>query len=250
MYFSIKLCILLNLVHSVATYGVKYHEMIGSISDHYLSLANKTVPFNEEIESIESISSWADKVKYLPEYRWTRPYHYIDTEDQPPEYCNATVRWWDTESGNLMKGLNIYQNYTTAEQFKFFVHFYQDLHQPLHISGIERGGNGVIVKFMGKTTNLHSMWDSLILDTRSKVYNGVNGYKRYLIRRFHNKHSFTRESCKDFSGIMKQNNQYNCDYVYKYLPANNSIGVDYINKVKSKLDYLVYRAGYCLSLLV
>ncbi|CAK0772898.1 exported hypothetical protein [Gammaproteobacteria bacterium] len=258
MYISIKanfiMCMLLNLslFQCVNTYGTKYHEMIGSISDYYLALNNKAVPFNKEIESIESISAWADKVKYLPDYRWTRPYHYIDTNDNPPEYCNATVKWWGngTDGGNLMKGLNIYSNYTTADHFKLFVHFYQDLHQPLHISGLERGGNGVLVNFMGRSTNLHSTWDSLILDTRSKIYNGVKGYKRYLIRKFNNKHSLTYEKCKDFDTIMKEHNQYNCDYVYKYLPANRVIDKNYIDKVKSKVDYLVYRAGYCLSLFI
>lgn len=34
---------------------------------------------------------------------------------------------------------------------RFLVHFLGDLHQPLHLTGRERGGNGAIFKFEGRT---------------------------------------------------------------------------------------------------
>jgi hypothetical protein len=36
------------------------------------------------------------------------------------------------------------------------------VHQPLHTEKLSHGGNGVEVKFDGKTTNLHSVWDTLM----------------------------------------------------------------------------------------
>jgi S1/P1 Nuclease len=41
----------------------------------------------------------------------------------------------------------------TNEALKFLVHFYGDLHQPLHLAGRARGGNGINVRFDGRRTS-------------------------------------------------------------------------------------------------
>lgn len=45
---------------------------------------------------------------------------------------------------------------------RFLVHFVGDLHQPLHVENLERGGNGINVTFDGTDTNLHHIWDTEI----------------------------------------------------------------------------------------
>jgi len=48
---------------------------------------------------------------------------------------------------------------------EFLTHFVGDAHQPLHISyEYDRGGNEVKVSFFGQQTNLHSVWDTSIID--------------------------------------------------------------------------------------
>lgn len=43
----------------------------------------------------------------------------------------------------------------------FLIHLVGDIHQPLHCGyGYDAGGNEVKVDFFGKSTNLHSVWDS------------------------------------------------------------------------------------------
>ena len=57
------------------------------------------------------------------------------------------------------------------------MHFVGDLHQPLHATGVERGGNGILVKVFGSDTcggdparpapcNLHGVWDRQLIDRR------------------------------------------------------------------------------------
>ncbi len=64
-----------------------------------------------------------------------------------------------------------------ATALKFLVHFVGDIHQPLHASAIERGGNGILVRVFGSDTcgsdparpspcNLHSVWDTLLIAHR------------------------------------------------------------------------------------
>ena len=62
------------------------------------------------------------------------------------------------------------------EALIYVVHFMGDLHQPLHSAGgqvkneqtgqmePDRGGNLVKIRFLGTETNLHSAWDSALID--------------------------------------------------------------------------------------
>jgi hypothetical protein len=48
---------------------------------------------------------------------------------------------------------------------KFIVHFVGDLHQPMHVSrAADKGGNTIQVNYDGRGTNLHSLWDSGLLE--------------------------------------------------------------------------------------
>jgi len=53
------------------------------------------------------------------------------------------------------------------QALKFVVHFVGDVHQPLHAGHAEdRGGNDYQVNWRGKGTNLHSLWDSGMLNAQ------------------------------------------------------------------------------------
>jgi hypothetical protein len=52
-----------------------------------------------------------------------------------------------------------------AEALAFVVHFVGDVHQPLHAGyRHDAGGNDYQVRWHGRGTNLHRVWDSLMLD--------------------------------------------------------------------------------------
>ena len=52
-----------------------------------------------------------------------------------------------------------------AQALDFVVHFVGDVHQPLHASsGHDAGGNNYQVRWHGRGSNLHRIWDSLMLD--------------------------------------------------------------------------------------
>lgn len=53
-----------------------------------------------------------------------------------------------------------------TQALKFLVHFIGDVHQPLHAGHAEdKGGNTVQINLNGKGGNLHSLWDSGLLNT-------------------------------------------------------------------------------------
>jgi len=66
----------------------------------------------------------------------------------------------------------------TAEPcaLEFLVHFTGDIHQPLHVGyDFDAGGNGQKVVWFGQDTNLHSVWDTKIIQrwVGNSVDNGV-----------------------------------------------------------------------------
>ena len=54
---------------------------------------------------------------------------------------------------------------------KFLVHLVGDIHQPLHVGRkADKGGNGVRVKYYGRTTNLHAVWDGAMIEQEKLTY--------------------------------------------------------------------------------
>ncbi|KAM7191964.1 S1/P1 nuclease [Naviculisporaceae sp. PSN 640] len=129
---------------------------------------------------ISDAATWADTIKRkMP---WSKPLHYINPEgDSPPQNC--TVFWpsdCPSDSGCIVSAI---QNYTEIlldtsnpavarkNATMFLLHLIGDLHQPLHATGFERGGNDVKPVCWNprdpdqcpKDLNLHSVWDSRIL---------------------------------------------------------------------------------------
>lgn len=75
------------------------------------------------------------------------------------------------------------------EALIYLVHFVGDLHQPMHAAGgtvldeqgrpiPDRGGNLVNVQFLGVETNLHSLWDSKLIEWGPDT---VDEYVDYLV---------------------------------------------------------------------
>jgi len=78
----------------------------------------------------------------------------------PREHC---VTWAITDELKTLRSANEFPQ-ERADALRFLIHFVGDLHQPLHSSDDhDRGGNSVQVRFLGHTTNLHSLWDSGLL---------------------------------------------------------------------------------------
>jgi hypothetical protein len=69
---------------------------------------------------------------------------------------------------------------------KFLLHLIGDLHNPLHVEGLAKGGNGIKVLFGGRGTNLHFLWDFEILlkYTGSTAANEVEAAKDWAEKLF------------------------------------------------------------------
>jgi len=109
--------------------------------------------------------------------RWASVYHYVNTPgDNPPSVCKCEYvpEGADVVNGILKMTTKLLQfkvvEPTTPEEkadredaLKFFIHFLGDVHQPLHASGKDRGGNNARAKWGRAGTSLHRIWDGQLI---------------------------------------------------------------------------------------
>lgn len=119
------------------------------------------------------VANWADGLRETDPalFRQTRRMHFVDFQSpdciyQPPLDCRdgeCAVAAIEKYSAILANRAN--PPAERAEALAFVVHFVADIHQPLHADYRgDAGGNDFQVRWQGRGTNLHRVWDSLMLD--------------------------------------------------------------------------------------
>jgi S1/P1 Nuclease. len=165
------LILLLHLANLPALpWGDDGHRLIARIAEAHLSPKARA-----EISkilgpgaSMASVASWADDVR--ASRRHTAVWHYINIPIDAPrsevmKYCppgGCVVE----KVRELAEGLkqNRFTGVERQEALKFLIHLVGDLHQPLHCGDKQdRGGNSLKIIYFGKTSNLHAIWDTDIL---------------------------------------------------------------------------------------
>ncbi|KAI5799360.1 phospholipase C/P1 nuclease domain-containing protein [Pyronema domesticum] len=168
------LLLFLSLLTPVWGWGMLGHRTTALLATRYL-----TRPTSRQIrqllkpQSLVTASTWADYYSHTPHGRYSAPWHWIDAHDSPPSKCGVDYSRDCGETGCIVSAL---KNHTARvndksldwEQrqmsLKWVVHFVGDIHQPLHTEDLARGGNSIHVKFGGRNTNLHHVWDSSIAE--------------------------------------------------------------------------------------
>lgn len=165
---TLALAISAALPSSAAAWGSEGHRIASEITARRLDpriLAKVTSLLSGR--TIAEASTWADEVRGLPPYEFSRPYHYVNIERGAEHYEEAR----DCAGGNcvtaaIAKYAALLRDPAAsrrqrAEALKFLIHFVQDAHQPLHASRAgDRGGNDIPITFYGRAMNLHALWDT------------------------------------------------------------------------------------------
>lgn len=161
-------------------WGVEGHRAIGNIAEHYLTdKARKNLAAILGTQTLTMISTLPDEMRYLPEFKDTAPMHYVNTASglNHDQYIAALKAQTNTNAYNsLLAQLAIAKDASKsraerAQALYFVVHIVGDMHQPLHAGHAEdKGGNDIKLTYRGKDTNLHSLWDSGLLDYQGLTY--------------------------------------------------------------------------------
>ncbi|XP_021295222.1 endonuclease 4-like isoform X1 [Herrania umbratica] len=188
-----RVLVLMLLVHGVIGWGKEGHYAVCKIAEGYLTedalaTVKELLPDSAKGE-LASVCSWPDDIKWYYNWHWSSSLHYVDTPDFK---CNYKY-WRDCHDlaghkNSCVTGaifnytrqlFSAYQDYkpklkyNLTEALMFLAHFMGDVHQPLHVGFTgDLGGNTITVHWYRRKTNLHHVWDTMIIDSALKTFYG------------------------------------------------------------------------------
>ena len=199
---AVVVCLIAGLARPAMAWSRKGHRLIGRIAKQRLAEQHPQVlrAIRKLIgprTSLAELSTCADDIRDYT--RWPDavfPDHCIVTEQELRTRYANTSPWhfvnilFETRAGHPARELeracasscitaqidffsaqlkdNRLSNRTRAVALMFLAHLTGDVHQPLHTISRSRdaGGNFVYVKLNGKVMTLHSLWDTLPIESR------------------------------------------------------------------------------------
>jgi hypothetical protein len=165
---------------ALVSWGYLGHQTVARVAEKHLTPQAKAAVQNLlGGQSIADIASWADEVRSEPAYKNTASWHFLNLPLglTRPAFENAVKgqHGENVYTAILAQEKTLTDKSSSREQkviaLKFLVHFIGDAHQPMHISRAEdKGGNTIQLQYDAKGTNLHSLWDSRLIDKEGLDY--------------------------------------------------------------------------------
>ncbi|UGB37590.1 S1/P1 nuclease [Frateuria soli] len=168
------------LLPEAHAWGPDGHRIVAEIAQRHLDPAAEAQVARllaGHADRLAEVANWADDIQDDPAqqalWKATRSLHYInfrgpDCAYQPPRDCRdgrcvvAGLAHYVAVLGDPGQSVE-----ARREALEFVVHFVGDVHQPLHAGyRPDKGGNTYQVRFQGRGSNLHRVWDSGMLRTR------------------------------------------------------------------------------------
>lgn len=197
-----------SILHAWGANGHRITAKIGE--DNLSPEARAAVRDLAGTESLALLATWPDFIRSFKAWDCVKPWHHLTVEDhedldkgmaRPASFfrsgCNEKL-FKDLEMpNNVVAAIDYFSAILGGDQKKardfaellgdakvepyrgdvrltaliLIVHFVGDVHQPLHVGkGDDRGGNSVSVQWFSELTNLHSVWDSGLIDKEDLSY--------------------------------------------------------------------------------
>ena len=161
-------------------WGTEGHRVCGQIASTYLTpKARKAIEAILGNESIAMTSNWADFIKSDPAYSYLSAWHYIDFDKaysypEMVEYLNHDTKVDAYTKLQFLIGELKKKDLSKENELlylRMLIHIVEDVHQPMHAAHADdKGGNDFKVNWFSNPTNLHSVWDSQLIDFQQLSY--------------------------------------------------------------------------------
>jgi hypothetical protein len=162
-------------------WGGRGHRIVAAVAA--LLIPDKAARLDQIVQQLEMDSNFIDAASYPDEFirnhdpnRQFSSQHFADLPDDGSQFdCASQNCLFDALSKNLGILRQGNTDKDTAVAITWVIHLVGDLHQPLHMSGRDRGGNDFHVKYRGEATcpnftggharvELHSVWDDCLVE--------------------------------------------------------------------------------------
>ncbi len=155
----------------VFAWGKTGHEIVAQIAFHFLDDSTKQLvqQYLGNL-SIEEAANWMDDSRGNTYYNYMRTWHYLDM-DKGEKYIPSAERNILTVLHSAITELRQYKTIKRKDvkrDLLLIFHLIGDLHQPLHTGySIDKGGNTIEINSPFVSGNLHSVWDTQILEYKN-----------------------------------------------------------------------------------
>lgn len=235
------------------SWGTTGHRVVAQIAENHLN--GKAKKHLKKIIGTQKLAYWANWPDFIKAdttgvWKQTDQWHYVNVNPQPNLKSFS-------DSLNTQKAPNIYTQIkilstqikdknTPAKDkeiaLRFLIHLMGDAAQPLHVGRFEDlGGNRVKLKFFGSDTNLHSLWDSKLVDFQNYSY---TEFATILDIK-------SKEEVKNIqAGTLEEwlyDSQKAADRIYSNTTAGASYSYDYNYKFESLLEKQLLSGGLRLA---
>ena len=181
--------------------------------------------------SIAYVSNFGDEIKSDRNYKEFSPWHYVNFPFDSTYEAHPK-----SDKGDLIVGINtcieILKSSTSSKEDKVFylkmlIHFVGDLHQPLHVGmADDKGGNDLQVRWFSDGANIHSVWDSKMIDSYDMTYTEIAANEKELSKEQLKAIQEgtvidwmydSRELCKDVYSTIEPGQKLRYRYSYDYM---------------------------------
>jgi hypothetical protein len=169
---SLILFILFTFINeNTYAWGKTGHNIVAQIAYKLMdSAARKKVQSYLGNLSFEEAANWMDDSRGNTYYNYMRTWHYLDI-DKGEQYVPSPERNILTVLHSAitdLKDYNALKNKEVKRDILLIFHLVGDLHQPLHTGyNVDKGGNTIDVRSPFLSGNLHSVWDTQILEYKN-----------------------------------------------------------------------------------
>ena len=156
---------------SALAWGPRGHRVVGRIAERHLTpQAAHEVAALLAPEQLAYVTTWADEIRSEPEWAKADSWHWVTIPDGQT-YDSAQKN----PKGDVLEAISRFElvlaertqpKAERVQALKWLSHLVGDLHQPLHVGrGDDHGGNDILVLWFNEPTNLHTVWDSKMIDS-------------------------------------------------------------------------------------
>jgi hypothetical protein len=238
----------------VFSWGLTGHRIVAEIAQQHLSKKTKKELYKlTGNEPLAWWANWPDFIKSDSTWNYASAWHYVDLPGHIGKDSFVAVL-------KKLPGKNLYtqiqdmmaqlKNKTLPLQQRqtalyFLVHLAGDLHQPLHVGRDEdQGGNKIVVYWFDKKTNLHSLWDTGLIEFQQYSY---TEYAKLL-------DIADREEVKAWQSTSLEDWFYEshlqADSIYDATPNESKLSYKYNYKFQHTLDLQLLKGGLRLAALL
>ena len=238
-------------IAEASAWGVTGHSVVAEIAENHLT--NRAKRKLKKLIGKQKLAYWAnwpDNVRNSPEWKNTSTWHYVNI---PPQESKEQFieQLKNNNKPNIytaiqnVKGIIVDKNTPDADReiyLRFLVHFLGDIMQPMHTGREEDlGGNLIKIQFFKKDTNLHSLWDSGLIDNTKYSY---TEYARVLdVKSKEEIQKIQRGSLEDW---LYESHQA-ANQLYASVKPGENYSYDYQEQYKDLLERQLLHAGLRLA---